>query len=388
MSLKEELEMLRGEPIRVFNGNPMEIPCIETSDLEALCKNPIVSVHMLTYNHEPYIRQAIEGVMMQQTDFEFELVIGEDCSQDKTREICFEHQKKYPDKIRVLWWHENVSKFGGNLRRITARCRGEFIAFCEGDDFWIDPLKLQKQVDLMRRYPEVGICFGAIRFLYENTSVVKNPSKRILRSGFQHGEDFVKTILLEQCPVGREILQTSGNLIRKSVMDEAQKKYDIFSWGLMVGDVTGWLAYASLSNVCYLPDIVSTYRVNSGGITRRRFGEVMRDGDSVLYYFLRVSLHYSKEDALRWTAKRFVRMWVNKAAALNKEGQKCVAVQIERNPLLRQIFHRPYSYFMLLLIKFGLLTPRRAFWLNRVFWYLPRIGKPWRVKEEQIDRNG
>ena len=94
MTVKEEFEMLRGEPIKVFEGDSMNIPCIETSDAEKLCKHPIVSVHMLAYNHEPYIRQAIEGVMMQQTDFEFELVIGEDCSTDKTREICFEYQKR------------------------------------------------------------------------------------------------------------------------------------------------------------------------------------------------------------------------------------------------------------------------------------------------------
>ena len=74
MTLKEELEILRGEPIKVYEGDPMDIPCIETSDAEKLCKHPVVSVHMLAYNHEPFIRQAIEGVMMQKTDFEFELV--------------------------------------------------------------------------------------------------------------------------------------------------------------------------------------------------------------------------------------------------------------------------------------------------------------------------
>lgn len=380
MAIIKELEILRGEPIEVFTGDPMDIPCIETTDSEKLCKNPIVSVLMITYNHEPYIRQAIEGVIMQQTDFEFELIIGEDCSQDKTREICFEYQNKYPDKIRVLWWHENVSKLGGNGRRITARCRGEFIAYCEGDDYWIDPLKLQKQVDIMRKHPDAGICFGAIRFFYENTGFARDPGKRILRSGLQSGSDFLKTQLLEQCPVGREILQTSGNLVRTSVMDKARKTFDIFSWNLLVGDITGWLAYASVSNVCYLPDIVSTYRLNAGGVTRRRFAEVMRDGDSVLYYFLRMSLHYSTEEALRWTAKRFVRMWVNKAATLDREGQKAVFGQINANPLLRQIFHRPYSIFMLMAIRFGLLNPYRAFWLNRVFWYLPRFGEPWRIK--------
>ena len=73
MGLKEEFEILRGTPIKVFEGDPLSIPCIETSDAERLCKNPVVSVHMLAYNHESYIRQAIEGVMAQKTDFEFEL---------------------------------------------------------------------------------------------------------------------------------------------------------------------------------------------------------------------------------------------------------------------------------------------------------------------------
>ena len=379
MTLKEELEILRGEPIQVYDGDPKEIPCIETSDSEKLCKHPVVSVCMVTYNHEPYIRQAIEGVMMQKTDFEFELVIGEDCSHDRTREICFEYQKKYPDKIRVLWWHENVSKLGDNGRRTLAHCRGEFIAFCEGDDYWIDPLKLQKQVDLMRAHPNVGICFAAVRLYYEARGVMRVPSKRILRNGVQRGDDFMRTILLAQGSVRHDILQTSGILIRKSIMSEAYRRYDIFSWELLVGDIVGWLAYSSLSDVLYLPDVVSTYRINDGGVTRRRFAEVMRDADSVLYYFLRKVLHYSKEEALRGLSKRFVRIWVNNAASKKRGQQKAVARQIEANPLLRQIFNRPYSWFMLWAIKLELLTPKRAYWLNRVFWHLPRFGRPWKL---------
>ena len=69
MTIKEELEILRGEPIQIFEGDPMEIPCIETSDAEKLCKNPVVSVNMITYNHEPYIRQCLDGFLMQKTNF-------------------------------------------------------------------------------------------------------------------------------------------------------------------------------------------------------------------------------------------------------------------------------------------------------------------------------
>lgn len=162
MTSQKRNAAFRGIPYQIYAGDPMDIPCVETSCLEKLCKHPVVSVNMITYNHESYIRQAIEGVMMQKTDFEFELIIGEDASTDKTREICFEYQKKYPDKIRVLWWHENLYRnphpAGGNLRRATARCRGEFIAYCEGDDYWTDPFKLQRQVEIMRRHPDVSFC--------------------------------------------------------------------------------------------------------------------------------------------------------------------------------------------------------------------------------------
>lgn len=378
MDVKEELEILRGEPIKVFTGNPMDIPCIETSDAEKLCKHPVVSVLMITYNHEPYIRQAIEGAMMQNTDFEFELVIGEDCSKDKTREICFEYQKKYPDKIRVLWWHENVNKLGGNGRRTRAHCRGEFIAYCEGDDFWTDPRKLQKQVDVMRRNPNVGMCFGLVDFFYQDSGRVVHPNPKYVRSGVMTGKEFCKWLLLEQNPKGRNILQTSGDMVRAAVLKEIEQNLWVrrtFNY-----DLCNWLGVGSMSDVYFLPEIVSTYRINAGGITKTNFSRVMMDGDSVIYAFLREVFDYSPEEALRWTAKRFVRMWVNKAAALPRSEQRKVADQINAHPLLRQIFHRPYSIFMLLAIRLGVLNQKRAFWLNRIFWYLPRIGKPWKVK--------
>ena len=107
MTLKEELEILRGEPIEVFTGDPMDIPCIETSDAEKICKHPVASVYMLTYNHEPYIRQAIEGVMMQKTDFPFEIVINDDASTDGTAEIIREYERNYPDILRPLYHTEN-----------------------------------------------------------------------------------------------------------------------------------------------------------------------------------------------------------------------------------------------------------------------------------------
>lgn len=312
MTLKEELEILRGEPIEVFDGDPMDIPCIETSDAENLCKNPVVSVHMITYNHEPYIRQAIEGVMMQKTDFEFELVIGEDCSQDKTREICFEYQKKYPDKIRVLWWHENVSKLGGNSRRVRARSRGEFIALCEGDDYWIDPLKLQKQVDIMRRYPNVGICFCGSKIYRSNTgewsqwndgswnSSCVIPSKEyMLYSMF--GRNPYKNF-------GPEFFQmTATFLARKSLLDKAVSLYELNQWRTRVGDGKFSMGVGSLADAYYLSDVVSVYRQTTTGATVYNAEMGMVDTLIIRLYFLKVIFGLDFYDAPDRIRRIFVR---------------------------------------------------------------------------------
>ena len=147
-----------------------DIPCNETSDAECLCKNPTVSIITFTYNHEKFIAQAIEGMAMQETDFEYEILLVEDCSQDRTRDICFEYQAKYPDRIRVLWAEKNL--YGYNTRRARVRCRGKYIAFCEGDDYWTDPKKLQKQVEYMEGHPGCAGCFHERVRCDENGNII------------------------------------------------------------------------------------------------------------------------------------------------------------------------------------------------------------------------
>lgn len=264
MTLKEELEILRGEPIKVFDGDPMDIPCIETSDSVMLCKHPVVSVNMITYNHEPYIRQAIEGVMMQKTDFEFELIIGEDCSQDKTREICFEYQKRYPDKIRVLWWHENVSKLGGNSRRVRARCRGEFIALCEGDDYWLDTFKLQKQVDAFRANPSLAIAMTGGKLLQGTNLKHCTWFDGFHKDGLIKGSEFFRSHLDGKTT----FMLTASAMLRKEMFTSANKKYEIFRFCLTLGDTTRWLAMASVGDFWWESSDTVVYRRHLGGITQ------------------------------------------------------------------------------------------------------------------------
>ncbi|WP_276482089.1 glycosyltransferase [Paraflavitalea pollutisoli] len=122
---------------------------------------PLVSICMSTYRHERFIKQAIEGVMMQQTDFDIELVIGEDFSNDGTRSICENLAAHYGSKIKLLPSDRNYGQ-NQNLSRIILACSGKYIAMCEGDDYWIDPDKLFKQVDYLEKHPAHVMCFHLI----------------------------------------------------------------------------------------------------------------------------------------------------------------------------------------------------------------------------------
>ncbi len=129
---------------------------------------PLVSVCMTTYNHEAYIRQAIEGVLAQQTSFGVELVVGEDCSTDLTAAVCREYAAKYPDRVRLLVGERNIG-WRANYRRTFEACRGRYVAYCDGDDWWDDPQKLQLQVDLLEADPACGMCFTAAADFFEAT---------------------------------------------------------------------------------------------------------------------------------------------------------------------------------------------------------------------------
>ncbi len=126
----------------------------------------LVSVCMITYNHESYIAEAIEGVVSQQVNFSLELLISDDCSTDQTKAICIAYQQKHPDIIRLIDRDQNL---GMNLNFIDTlqRCKGKYIALCEGDDYWIATDKLQKQIDFLEKNQEFNICFHRAKLVYD-----------------------------------------------------------------------------------------------------------------------------------------------------------------------------------------------------------------------------
>ena len=147
---------------------------------------PLVSISCITFNHAPYLRECFDGFLMQQTDFKFEVVVHDDASTDGTREVIEEYTAKYPDIFVPMYQTENQYSKGvrGMMARFNfPRCRGKYIALCEGDDYWIDPLKLQKQVDFLEANESFSICWTKYKELHQSgfNLVLKQP-------------DWVKTI--------------------------------------------------------------------------------------------------------------------------------------------------------------------------------------------------
>jgi glycosyltransferase involved in cell wall biosynthesis len=143
----------------------------EISDAAAMPERPVVSVLVVTYKHEAVLADAIEGIAAQKTDFPIEIVVAEDNSPDGTRDVAIAMQRKYPHLVRVLFTPQNKGGAPNSIFGIS-KCRGEFIAICEGDDFWIDEDKLARQVAAMRRLPQVDLAFTrGFRFYSDGTRV-------------------------------------------------------------------------------------------------------------------------------------------------------------------------------------------------------------------------
>ena len=135
--------------------------------------SPTLSVCILTCNQERFIRQCLDGVMMQQTSFSFDVIIGEDCSTDNTRSIIKEYEARYPGIIKPIYHEKNVGPQRNAYEFCWPELTGKYIAVCEGDDHWTDPLKLQKQVDFLEQHKDFVLCFHDVNTVDENNKILK-----------------------------------------------------------------------------------------------------------------------------------------------------------------------------------------------------------------------
>ncbi|QHT69585.1 glycosyltransferase [Rhodocytophaga rosea] len=214
-----------------------------------------LTVSIITYNQVKFIAQAIDSVLMQQTDFDFEVLIGEDDSNDGTREIVKQYEVKYPDKIRVFYhsYPPDYKRINGRLNFVNniKNARGKYIALLEGDDYWTSPHKLQKQVDFLEAHPDFAICFHNARYDYEDG----RPSHLAITKDSK--AEFVVKDLIE-----KNFIMTASCVFRNKLFLDFPEWY----YKLAFGDWSLHILNAKYGKIGYLNEIMSVYRIHEGGL--------------------------------------------------------------------------------------------------------------------------
>jgi len=209
-----------------------------------------VSVLLTTYNQEKYIAQALDSVLMQETDFDYEIVILEDCSTDATREIVLTYQKRYPNKIRLRLAARNQCSNKPFAEEFQAAPSG-YIATLDGDDYWTSPKKLQTQVEFLRSHPECALCFHNALRIYEDQSraqVRYNPSHQKRISTI---EDIWESNFIAGCTP----------MVRKNALGTFPEWY----YDLLWGDWPVYILCAQQGKIGYIDEILGVYRIHSQG---------------------------------------------------------------------------------------------------------------------------
>ncbi len=271
---------------------------------------PLASICCITYNHKSYIREAIDSFLMQETNFPFEILIHDDASTDGTTKIIMDYAKKYPDIIRPIIQTENQYTKGGliNPRFVFPKARGKYIALCEGDDYWTDKTKLQKQVTFLENNPGYVITYTDSRSFDENGNLEVDfgASTRDLEA-----EELIKAASLH----------TLTTCFRNVIKDISQ---DLFS--ARYGDLVMWSLLGAHGKGKYLGDIKpAAYRIHDGGVhskkTRRQQNEMgLITSNALFSYYMRLGdIDTAKYFLNRsfWLALRIMG-WKGMIALINK----------------------------------------------------------------------
>jgi glycosyltransferase involved in cell wall biosynthesis len=211
---------------------------------------PKISIKTSTYNHESFITQAIEGVLMQKVNFDYELIIGEDCSTDRTRQRVKDYQRQYPDKIRLFLPEGNMGRRHNFLQTLKA-CRGQYIALLDGDDYWTSPYKLQKQADYLDGHPECAICFHNVMVIHED----EHPPYPFHAKG-------LNPVLGMEDLLCNNFIPTCSTLFRNGLFVEFPSIFD----NLPYSDWPLHVLNAMHGTIGYIDEVMGVYRIHGRGL--------------------------------------------------------------------------------------------------------------------------
>lgn len=291
---------------------------------------PLVSVCVVTYQHKDFIRNCLDGILMQQTNFPFEIILGEDESTDGTREICQAYAEKYPDKIRlflrsrkdVIYINQHATGRFNFIENLKS-ARGKYIALCEGDDYWTDDNKLQKQVDFLEAYPNYSLCF--------HNYILKNEKKRSEKVKFSAGET-EKSVFVTEDILGAWFIATASVVFRRDYLVLPE-------WLSVVesGDVALLLLLSLKGSFKYLHDVMSVYRVHDSGISQRHIGYSKVLSMVYLYQTFNIHTNYAYNERVI-EALKFELHYHIISDEVKKRVEK--AVDSNKNKLLKKVLSR------------------------------------------------
>jgi len=201
---------------------------------------------MMTYNHEKYISQAIDGVLMQKATFRYQIVLGEDCSTDNTRKIVLKYAQQNPDKFKLILHNKNVGAIANQIAVLNS-CTGKYIAMCEGDDYWTDPYKLQRQVDFLEKNKDFVLVSHPSYVYYENQAKPLEIYHKIK-----------KDVLRKKDIISAYEIQIASVMFRREVFDQIDKS------GIRV-EHSLYILLSQYGKIKVLPDVMSVYRIHDNG---------------------------------------------------------------------------------------------------------------------------
>ena len=325
---KDDMERISQESYELPNNVLRAVP------------SPVVSVRTPTYNHGAFIQQCIESVLAQKTEFPIEYVIGEDFSTDPTRGLVFDYAGRYPDTIRVITADRNVGS-KANGYRMGAACRGKYIAWLDGDDYWTDPRKLQKQVDFLEAHPECSMCFHRYETRFEDGSSPPHvssvpPDRSVFTLKDLLRWDFVGTLTV---------------MFRRRPTQELPDWY----YELPIGDWPLHILNAQYGDIGYIDSVMAVHRVHGAGMWSSASQVKRAKAVLQIYQHLRTYLGPRYQQTIK---TRMARAYLALAAAYADEENIGEARQNFRKSVGEWPVNEPTQVLGVMALALRLYTPR------------------------------
>ena len=308
----------------------------------------MVTIRCLAYNHEPYIRQCLEGFVIQKTNFRFEAIVHDDASTDGTAAIIREYAEKYPDIIKPIFETENqYSKRNGSIRRImNEHTHGKYVALCEGDDYWVDPMKLQKQVDFLEKNPEYVLSHTGFEYLQDGIkSSLTGRDKVNTNLSILNSEEDLRCAILDG---NRYVVQTVSVVIRENMYRKALNELEECRHKFMMGDTPLWVTLLSFGRFHFLSDVTSYYRLHiNSACHKKSLKEKLRFDLSCM----EMSVYMSKKYNLPEIVKNKFQKKYNKCLV------KYLWFDVSYQPFIEVVFTTKSEEILFNILKHNTLTP-------------------------------